>query len=61
MFLVIGAMAKFERALIQERVRAGLRHAPAKGKELGRLQVIVNVTRIGSLRASGMSWRAIAR
>ena len=33
MFHVIGAMVKFERALIQERVRAGLRNARAKGKK----------------------------
>ena len=31
MFHVIGAMAQFERSLIQERVRAGLRNARAKG------------------------------
>ncbi len=31
MFQIIGAMAEFERALIQERVRAGLRNARAKG------------------------------
>jgi DNA invertase Pin-like site-specific DNA recombinase len=61
MFQIIGAMAEFERALIQERVRAGLRNARAKGKRLGRPRVIVNVTRIASLRASGVSWRAIAR
>lgn len=61
MFQIIGAMAEFERALIQERVKAGLRHARAKGKRLGRPQVIVNVSRIASLRASGLSWRAIAR
>ena len=30
MFQIIGAMAEFERALIQERVRAGLRNARAK-------------------------------
>jgi DNA invertase Pin-like site-specific DNA recombinase len=36
MFQIIGAMAEFERALIQERVRAGLRHARANGKRLGR-------------------------
>jgi DNA invertase Pin-like site-specific DNA recombinase len=30
MFQIIGAMAEFERALIQERVRAGLAHARAK-------------------------------
>jgi DNA invertase Pin-like site-specific DNA recombinase len=36
MFHVIGAMAEFERSLIQERVCAGLRNARAKGKQLGR-------------------------
>jgi DNA invertase Pin-like site-specific DNA recombinase len=34
MFQIIGAMAEFERALIQERVRAGIRNARAKGKRL---------------------------
>jgi DNA invertase Pin-like site-specific DNA recombinase len=38
MFQIIGAMAEFERSLIQERVRAGLRNARAKGKRLGRPQ-----------------------
>ena len=36
MFQVIGAMAEFERALIAERVRAGMRNAKAKGKRIGR-------------------------
>jgi DNA invertase Pin-like site-specific DNA recombinase len=39
MFNVIGAMAEFERALIQERVKAGQRNARAKGKRLGRPKV----------------------
>src|SRR6201984_2389288 len=33
---IIGAMAEFERALIQERVRAGMRNARAKGRRIGR-------------------------
>jgi len=32
MFQIIGAMAEFERALILERVRAGLRNARARGR-----------------------------
>jgi len=36
MFQIIGAMAGFEPALFQERVKAGLRNARAKGKRLGR-------------------------
>jgi DNA invertase Pin-like site-specific DNA recombinase len=60
MFQIIGAMAEFERALIQERVRAGLRNARAKGKRLGRPRVTVDVPRIAALRAQGLSWASIA-
>jgi len=60
MFQIIGAMAEFERALIQERVKAGLRNARAKGKKLGRPQRIVNVDKIALLRAQGLPWRAIS-
>lgn len=35
MFQIIGSMAEFERPLIQERVRAGLRNARATGEALG--------------------------
>ena len=59
MFQIIDAMAEFERALIQERVRAGLRNAQAKGKKLGRPRVEVDAARIASLRAQGRSWAEI--
>jgi DNA invertase Pin-like site-specific DNA recombinase len=36
MMQIIGAMAEFERSLIQERVISGLRNARLKGKRLGR-------------------------
>ena len=61
MFQIIGAMAEFERSLIQERVRAGLRNAQAKGKILGRPRRVVDSSRVSSLRAAGASWRAIAK
>ena len=35
-FQIIGAIGEFERDLIRERVRAGLRHARERGKRLGR-------------------------
>jgi DNA invertase Pin-like site-specific DNA recombinase len=60
-FTVLGAVAEGERNLIVERVRAGLRNARAKGKRLGRPKVEVDVAQIESLRASGHSWRTIAR
>jgi DNA invertase Pin-like site-specific DNA recombinase len=59
MFQIIGAMAEFERALIQERVRAGLRNARAKGRRLGRPRVIVNASGIALLREEGRSWSQI--
>src|ERR1017187_6505718 len=51
MFQIIGAMAEFERALLQERVRAGIKNARAKGRRLGRPRVIVDASRIATLRA----------
>jgi DNA invertase Pin-like site-specific DNA recombinase len=46
MFQIIGAMAEFERSLIQERVRAGLRNARAKGKKFGRPRAQVDADRV---------------
>lgn len=60
-FKVLGAVAELERNLIVERVRAGLRHARAKGKRLGRPKKSVDADQITSLRAAGASWRTIAR
>jgi DNA invertase Pin-like site-specific DNA recombinase len=60
-FTVLGAVAELERNLIVERIRAGLRHARAKGKRLGRPRKSIDVTQIKSMRAAGASWRAIAR
>jgi DNA invertase Pin-like site-specific DNA recombinase len=60
-FTVLGAVAELERSLIVERVRAGLRNARAKGKRLGRPQVIVDIRRIAALREQGRSWPQIAR
>jgi DNA invertase Pin-like site-specific DNA recombinase len=39
MFQMMGVFAEFERAMIQERVRAGLARAKAEGKRLGRPKV----------------------
>jgi len=61
MFQIIGAMAEFERALIQERVRAGLALARSKGKKLGRPRSDLNRSAVLGLRLSGASIRQIAR
>jgi DNA invertase Pin-like site-specific DNA recombinase len=52
-------MAEFERSLIRERVKAGLRNAKAKGRRLGRPRVVVDRSRIAVLRNQGLSWSKI--
>ena len=61
MFQIIGAMAEFERALIQERVKAGLRNARAKGRRVGRKPIVLDAARLADLRSKGKSIRDIAR
>jgi len=60
MFQIIGAMAEFERALIQERVKAGLQNARRTGKQLGRPRRLVDLDGIARMRAQGHSLRNIA-
>lgn len=61
MFHVIGAMAEFERALIRERVKAGVQNARSKGKKLGRPRVAVDTAQIARFRAQGLSWPSVAQ
>jgi DNA invertase Pin-like site-specific DNA recombinase len=61
MFQMVGAFAEFEKSLIQERVRAGLRNARAKGKRLGRPPAVVDISELDRLRASGLGWRTVAK
>jgi DNA invertase Pin-like site-specific DNA recombinase len=58
-FTVLGAVAELERSLIVERVKAALRNARAKGKRLGRPQIVVDASRIAALRSQGRSWRDV--
>jgi DNA invertase Pin-like site-specific DNA recombinase len=48
-------MAQFERALIQERVRAGMRNARAKGRQIGRRRAAFDAGHARSLLAAGHS------
>lgn len=61
MFGMCAVMAEFERALICERVRAGMAHAKAKGRKLGRTACVLDMASVAQRRASGESLRAIAR
>jgi len=62
MFGMLAVFAEFERTIIQERVRAGLARARAKGRVLGRPRTAPEVeTRIRELAAQGMGKLKIAR
>jgi DNA invertase Pin-like site-specific DNA recombinase len=61
LFNVVGAVAQFERELIAERVRAGMAHARATGRRIGRPRAPVDTKRAQELRVSGLSLRGIAR
>ena len=39
MFQMMGVFSEFERAIVQERVRAGLKRAKSEGKQLGRPRI----------------------
>ena len=61
MFQMCGVFAEFERAMIQERVKAGLKRAKAQGKRLGRPPVPpIQLKKIVNLREQGLSYRKIA-
>jgi DNA invertase Pin-like site-specific DNA recombinase len=55
MFHIIAAMAQFERSLIQERVRAGMRNARAKGRQIGRRRAAFDPEQARSLLLAGRS------
>ena len=62
MFQMCGVFAEFERAMIQERVKAGLNRAKAQGKTLGRPKVTKNVEKaVLTARAEGTGKRKIAK
>ena len=62
LFQMMGVFAEFERAMIQERVKAGLERARAQGKQLGRPTVSADVeARIAELRGKGLGKIKIAK
>ncbi len=63
MFQMLGVFSEFERAMIQERVRAGLARARARGRRLGRPPALTprQCRHLRQDRAEGMSLRALAR
>jgi DNA invertase Pin-like site-specific DNA recombinase len=62
MFGMLGVFAEFERAIIRERVNAGLARARAQGTRLGRPKVAGEVeARVRELRAGGVGIKAVAK
>ncbi len=62
MFSLLGTFAEFERAILQERVKAGLARAKSEGKRLGRPSVPAGVEdNIRKARQGGLGIRRIAR
>ena len=61
MFTIVAAIAELERNIIVERIKGGLRRAKAMGKKIGRPGLQINTERIVSLKAEGLSIRAIAK
>jgi putative DNA-invertase from lambdoid prophage Rac len=59
---VLASVAEFERDLIRERTRLGLRKARAAGKRIGRPAVLAPamVAQVKRLRAAGQSWAEVA-
>jgi DNA invertase Pin-like site-specific DNA recombinase len=62
MFQMLGVFAEFERAIIVERVNAGLARAKAQGVKLGRPRIDASVEqRVRELRGTGKGIKAVAR
>ena len=61
LFHVVSAVAQFERDLIAERVRAGIAHARAIGKRIGRPRAPIDAEEVRRQRAEGASLRQIAK
>ena len=62
MLTMLGAVAEFERDLISERTKLGLQRARAAGKHIGRPRVPKPPSkRVRKLKASGQTWKQIAK
>lgn len=58
---IFASVAEYERELIRERVRAGLRRARAEGRHLGRPTRDLDGARAQALYQETKSWRRVAR
>jgi DNA invertase Pin-like site-specific DNA recombinase len=61
MFQIVGAMAEFERELIRERIKAGMRRRRLEGYSLGRTPLDVDHQSLVRDRLAGMSLSMVAK
>jgi DNA invertase Pin-like site-specific DNA recombinase len=61
MFQIVGAMCEFERSLIAERIRAGMRRRRLEGLPLGRAPLAVDHQSLVRDRLSGMSLTRVSK
>ncbi len=61
MAAIFATLAEFERSLISERTRAGMRAAKARGRQVGNLRRYFDERKAAELRARGMGQIKIAR
>lgn len=61
LFTIMSAFAQLERALIRERVQAGIERAKQEGKKLGRPTVLVDRVKVAERIAAGESIAKVAR
>jgi DNA invertase Pin-like site-specific DNA recombinase len=58
---ILAAVAEFEREMIRERVKSGMKNAKHRGQRIGRPKVIFDRKQAQALAETGMSVRAIAK
>jgi DNA invertase Pin-like site-specific DNA recombinase len=61
MFQIVGAMAEFERSLIAERIRAGMRRRTLEGLPMGRAPLAIDRQSLVRDRLSGMSLTRVSK
>jgi len=61
MFQIVGAMAEFERELIRERIKAGMRRRRLEGLPMGRAPLAVDHQSLVRDRLSGKSLSVVAK
>lgn len=61
MFQIVGAIAEFERELVRERIRAGMRRRKLEGYALGRVSLSVDREALVRNHLSGMSLTKVAQ